>query len=114
MIGCLVEAWCLEKQVDISPYGSWTHENEKSDRAAEPDECYVLGDSAEPERCDLAIEVIWTSGGLNKLRNLPKARRSRSLDLEGRENLGATRCEVTATSPSNGASSSRRSISSSC
>ena len=27
----------------------------------------MLGDSAEPERCDLAIEVIWTSGGLNKL-----------------------------------------------
>jgi Uma2 family endonuclease len=67
MIGRLVEAWCLEKHVDISPYGSWTHENEKSDRAAEPDECYVLGDVAEPERCDLAIKVIWTSGGLNKL-----------------------------------------------
>jgi len=67
MIGCLVEAWCLEHEVDITPYGSWTHESEKSDRAAEPDECYVLGDDAEPERCDLAIEVIWTSGGIDKL-----------------------------------------------
>jgi Uma2 family endonuclease len=67
MIGRLVEAWCLEHGVDITPYGSWTHESEKSERAVEPDECYVLGDAPEPERCDLAIEVIWTSGGLNKL-----------------------------------------------
>jgi Uma2 family endonuclease len=67
MIGCLVEAWCLEYGVDITPYGSWTHESAASERAAEPDECYVLGDSPEPERCDLAIEVIWTSGGLDKL-----------------------------------------------
>ncbi len=23
-IGCLVEAWCLEKEIEFSPYGSWT------------------------------------------------------------------------------------------
>jgi Uma2 family endonuclease len=27
----------------------------------------VLGDVPGPERCDLAIEVIWTSGGIDKL-----------------------------------------------
>jgi len=67
MIGCLVEAWCFEKGVDISPYGSWTHESKQSERGVEPDECYVLGDVKEPERCDLAIEVVWTSGGVNRL-----------------------------------------------
>jgi Uma2 family endonuclease len=67
MIGCLVEAWCLEKGVDITPYGSWTLENKESERGVEPDECYVLGDVPAPERCDLAIEVIWTSGGIDKL-----------------------------------------------
>lgn len=67
MIGCLLEAWCMERGIDITPYGSWTLESKASRRAAEPDECYVLGDVAEPERCDLAIEVIWTSGGIDKL-----------------------------------------------
>jgi Uma2 family endonuclease len=63
MIGRLVEAWCLEKGVGITPYGSWTLESKEAERGVEPDECYVLGDAAEPERCDLAIEVIWSSGG---------------------------------------------------
>lgn len=67
IIGCLVEAWCFEKGVDISPYGSWTLEKKEADRGAEPDECYVVGDIAEPTVPDLAIEVVWTSGGLNKL-----------------------------------------------
>jgi Uma2 family endonuclease len=67
MIGCLVEAWCFEHDVAISPYGSWTHESKDAARGIEPDECYVLGDAAEPERCDLAIEVVWSAGGVNKL-----------------------------------------------
>ncbi len=67
MLGCLIEAWCLENGVDITPYGSWTHESKRAERGVEPDECYVLGNSLEPERCDLAIEVVWTSGGIEKL-----------------------------------------------
>lgn len=67
MIGRLVEAWCMERGVEITPYGSWTIESKAAERGAEPDECYVLGDVEEPERPDLAIEVIWTSGGLDKL-----------------------------------------------
>jgi len=67
MIGRFVEAWCTENGVEITPYGSWTLENEDADRAAEPDECYVIGDVDEPERCDFAIEVVWSSGGINKL-----------------------------------------------
>jgi Uma2 family endonuclease len=67
MIGRLVDAWCLEKGVGITPYGSWTLESKEAARGVEPDECYVLGDIAEPERCDLAIEVAWSRGGLDKL-----------------------------------------------
>jgi Uma2 family endonuclease len=66
-IGCLVEAWCLESGIEFSGYGSWTLESEQDERGVEPDECYVFGNVREPERPDLAIEVIWTSGGLNKL-----------------------------------------------
>jgi Uma2 family endonuclease len=67
MVGCLLEAWCLDNGVDISPFGSWTLENKETKRGVEPDECYVLGDNPDAERPDLAIEVIWTSGGLSKL-----------------------------------------------
>lgn len=66
-IGRLVEVWCLEKGIEFSPYGSWTIENRAAERGLEPDECYVFGSIAEPERPDLAIEVVWTSGGVKKL-----------------------------------------------
>ena len=65
-IGCLVEVWCLERGIDFTPLGSWTLEDKAKDRGIEPDECYVFGPRG-PRRPDLAIEVIWTSGGLNKL-----------------------------------------------
>lgn len=67
MIGRLVEAWCFEFGVDITPYGSWTLEDKAAERGVEPDECYVLGDNLGSARPDLAIEVVWTSGGLSKL-----------------------------------------------
>ena len=66
-IGCLVEVWCLENGIDFSPYGSWTLEKKGKNRGVEPDECYVFGSVAEPERPDLAIEVVWTQGGVKKL-----------------------------------------------
>jgi hypothetical protein len=37
------------------------------ERGVEPDECYVFGEVGEPTRPDLAIEVVWTSGRLDKL-----------------------------------------------
>ena len=33
----------------------------------EPDECYIIGPDQSAERPDLAIEIVWTSGGLDKL-----------------------------------------------
>jgi Uma2 family endonuclease len=67
MIGRLVEAWCFARGVEITPYGSWTLESKRSERGAEPDECYVVGDDDDPERPHLAIEVVHTSGGINRL-----------------------------------------------
>lgn len=67
MIGCLVEAWCFERGVGITPNGSWTLESKETDRGIEPDECYVLGDNPQPVRPDLAIEVEWTRGVIDKL-----------------------------------------------
>jgi Uma2 family endonuclease len=65
-IGCLVETWCQERGVVFDTLGSWTLEKKEEQRGAEPDECYIFGD-ADKDRPDLAIEVVWTSGGLNKL-----------------------------------------------
>jgi Uma2 family endonuclease len=67
MIGRLVEAWCMEKGVDVTPYGSWTLEDKAVERGVEPDECYVIGTDSDPARPDLAIEVVWSSGGIDKL-----------------------------------------------
>ena len=66
-IGCLVEAYALERGIDLSPYGSWTLKSAPKQSGAEPDECYIVGPDQGRERPDLAIEVIWTSGGLDKL-----------------------------------------------
>lgn len=68
IIGCLVEVWCLERGIEFSTYGSWTLDDEELEGGVEPDECYVFGDDPKAaKRPDLAIEVVWTSGGLNKL-----------------------------------------------
>jgi Uma2 family endonuclease len=65
-IGRLVEVYCLVSDIEFQAYGSWTIKERREDRGVEPDECYVFG--TEPaDRPHLAIEVIWTSGGLNKL-----------------------------------------------
>jgi Uma2 family endonuclease len=67
-IGCLVEAWCLERGVEFTPYGSWTLKNKRDERGVEADECYVFGlEPKRKRRPDVAIEVIWTSGGIDKL-----------------------------------------------
>ena len=65
-IGHLVEIWCVERGMEITPFGSWTLKEKETERGAEADECYVFG--TEPrERPDLAIEVEWTRGGIDKL-----------------------------------------------
>ena len=66
MIGRLVEVWCLHRGIDFTPFGSWTLEKKELQRGVEPDECYIFGDPRGVERPHLAIEVVWTAGGLDK------------------------------------------------
>ncbi|MEE8586564.1 MAG: Uma2 family endonuclease [Acidobacteriota bacterium] len=65
-IGCLIEAYALERGIDLSPYGSWTLKRAPRQAGLEPDECYLVGDQGK-DTPDLAIEVVWTSGGIDKL-----------------------------------------------
>lgn len=65
-IGRLVEAYCLHHEILFRAVGSWTLKERKKERGAEPDECYIFGEEKK-RRPDLAIEVVWTSGGIDKL-----------------------------------------------
>ncbi|HKY36038.1 MAG TPA: Uma2 family endonuclease [Polyangiaceae bacterium] len=66
-LGCLVDVWCEERGVDFEKIGSWTLEREEKLGAVEPDESYIFGPAGEALRPDLAIEVVWTTGGVSKL-----------------------------------------------
>lgn len=62
----LVEAFAEERHVPLNGFGSWTLKRRAKQRGAEPDECYIVG-TARKKVPDLAIEVEWTRGGLDKL-----------------------------------------------
>jgi Uma2 family endonuclease len=66
-IGRLVEAYASERGIDLSPYGAWTLKSAPKQGGAEPDECYIVGSDQSKQTPDLAIEVVWTSGGIDKL-----------------------------------------------
>jgi Uma2 family endonuclease len=66
-IGRLVETYALENGIDFSPYGSWTLKDATREAGGEPDECYLIGPDQERGKPDLVIEVVWTTGGLDKL-----------------------------------------------
>jgi Uma2 family endonuclease len=65
----LLEAWADAMGVALEGYGSWTLKNAREERGAEADECYTVGRFAEGDdgRPDVAIDVISTSGGIDKL-----------------------------------------------
>ena len=64
----LLEAYAEEKGIELNGYGSWTVKSAGTKRGVEADECYVVGlRDAEPTIPDIAIEVVWTSGGIDKL-----------------------------------------------
>jgi Uma2 family endonuclease len=66
LIGCLVETYCLEREIPFSAVGSWTLKADDRTRGAEPDECYIFGEQPS-ERPHLVIEVFWTWGRIDKL-----------------------------------------------
>ena len=66
-IGCLLESYCLDRDIPLTPYGNWLLDDESEEAGAEPDECYIFGPDPKSKALpDLVIEVQWTRGGLNK------------------------------------------------
>ncbi len=62
----LLEAYAEEQGLYFNGYGSLTMKSAPKVRGVEPDECYAVG--RDKDSPDLAIEVIWTSGGVDKRR----------------------------------------------
>ncbi|WP_279327071.1 Uma2 family endonuclease [Crocosphaera subtropica] len=65
ILGFLIELYLCEKEIDYLPVGSATREAEIKGASFQPDESYYLDKTR--KNPDLAIEVIFTSGGINKL-----------------------------------------------
>lgn len=67
-LGHLVAEYCLENHVAFTGAGSWTLRNKLKKAGLEPDDCFIFGNTPRRKRKpDLAIEVTWTSGGIEKL-----------------------------------------------
>jgi Uma2 family endonuclease len=65
LIGMFLEAYFIAQGIEFIPVGSATRRGQQKGTSFEPDESYYLGErKANP---DLAIEVILTSGSLQKL-----------------------------------------------
>lgn len=65
LIARLLETYAVEKGFVFEGYKSMTMRSAPKLRGIEPDECYAIG--APKDHPDLAVEVIWTHGGLDKL-----------------------------------------------
>lgn len=64
----LLEAYCDVRGIELDGCGAWTLRNAPEERGLEPDECYFVGSTGtDRDVPDLAIEVIWSHGGLDKL-----------------------------------------------
>lgn len=64
-IAALLELYLLMAGFDFQPTGSMTLENEASNVKREADESYKLTPNS--KRPDLAIEIVFSSGGIDKL-----------------------------------------------
>ncbi len=65
-IGRLLEAYLEENRIRFWGLGSTTFRKEDKQAGKEPDECYCIG--TDKDIPDLAIEVIYTSGGVDILK----------------------------------------------
>lgn len=67
-LGCLIETYADAIGIALEGFGSWTLKSPDKRLGAEADECYVIGPLTQPpEVPDFAVEVVRTSGGLDKL-----------------------------------------------
>jgi Uma2 family endonuclease len=67
LIARLLEVWAMEHDVDLRGFGGATFRREAKERGLEPDECYKLGKLEDDDVPDLAIEVIVSSGLVDKM-----------------------------------------------
>jgi Uma2 family endonuclease len=67
IIARLLEAWATEIGIDLRGFGSTTFRREARQRGLEPDECYKLGKLEDDGVPDIAIEVVVSSGFVDKL-----------------------------------------------
>jgi Uma2 family endonuclease len=65
-IARLIEMYAIERDVPLYGYGSTTFRRAAKERGLEPDECYCVGHRLN-DVPDVAIEVVLTSGGMEKL-----------------------------------------------
>lgn len=67
IIARLLEVWAMERDVDLRGFGNTTFRHETKERGLEPDECYKLGKLEEGDVPDIALEVIVSSGLVDKM-----------------------------------------------
>jgi Uma2 family endonuclease len=67
IIARLLETWAMERDLDLRGFGGATFRREAKERGLEPDECYKLGKLDEDGVPDIAIEVIVSSGLVDKM-----------------------------------------------
>jgi Uma2 family endonuclease len=65
-IARLIEVYALERDIPLYAYGSTTFRSAAKAKGLEPDECYCIGHRLK-DLPDIAIEVVLTSGGIEKL-----------------------------------------------
>jgi Uma2 family endonuclease len=64
----LVPIYMLEAGMDFGGYGSYTMKLQLKEVGIEPDQCYRIGIDQSPDLWpNLAFEVVWTHGGIDKL-----------------------------------------------
>jgi Uma2 family endonuclease len=59
LLARLLELWAVETGVALNGFGSWTLKQERREAGAEPDECYIVGES-DKDVPDLVIEIEWS------------------------------------------------------
>ncbi len=64
-LAILIERYLYSRRIRFSPMGSSTIRKQLKQAGVEPDECYAIGEKKDIP--DLAIEVIITSGSIEKL-----------------------------------------------
>lgn len=66
-IGRLVVAYCEAHELDYTGVGSWTLKSARKRKGLEPDESFIFGPYRGRREPDLAIEVVLSSGAVDKL-----------------------------------------------